>query len=60
MIRSWGIVTLTGAAQPIVGDKITAAFVVPAAGQLAKVINKVEHPSTAFIDKLNILLLLLS
>lgn len=37
MIRSWGIVTLTGAAQPIVGDKITAAFVVPAAGQLAKV-----------------------
>ena len=37
MIRSWGVVTLTGAAQPIVGDKITAAFVVPAAGQLAKV-----------------------
>jgi len=37
MIRSWGVVALTGNAQPLVGDVTTAAFVVPAEGQLAKV-----------------------
>ena len=26
MIRSWGLQTITGAAQPLFGDKLTAAF----------------------------------
>lgn len=29
MIRSWGITVLTGAAQPVFGDVLTAAFVPP-------------------------------
>jgi hypothetical protein len=45
VIRSWGIVTLTGSAQPWFGDVTTAAFVPPKAGVLAtvKVANSAKY-----------------